>query len=347
MQTGLTLQQFAAKIAANKELKRDYISDTRRMAMVVQEDRMPVLELHQQGTFPLMETAHQQIGSRLKIPRDYYNRMRVEAPALLASNVNTWFASQPEKRMVRTLGGDARAFLSDRYNRIDNEQIVAVAIPVLAAIPDLQIISAEVTDRRMYIQATTPRIAGEVKRGDVVQAGVIISNSEIGKGSVSVAAMDYRLVCLNGMVSTDKFRAFHVGRQVEDSEELWRDDTRQADDRAVLLKVRDMVVAAVDAVRFRERLDKMTGLTSLRVEGNVAAAVQVLSDRVGADLIEADNILKALINGGDLSAWGLVNAVTAQAHGAESYDRAVEFEAAGGQLLDLPRSAWKEILEAA
>ena len=54
-----------------------------------------------------------------------------------------------------------------------------------------------------------------------------------------------------------------------------------------------------------------------------------------------------LIDGGDLSAWGLVNAVTSLAHKATSYDRAVELESAGGALIDLPSQEWKRILEAA
>lgn len=62
--------------------------------------------------------AHGQIAQRLDIPAKYYNRMRSEAPALLAANVNNWFQEQPERRMIRTLDGKARAFLSDRYRRV-------------------------------------------------------------------------------------------------------------------------------------------------------------------------------------------------------------------------------------
>jgi hypothetical protein len=193
----------------------------------------------------------------------------------------------------------------------------------------------------------SPRLQGEVKKGDVVQAGVIISNSEIGCGSVSVAAMDWRLICLNGMVSQDKFRAYHVGRRIEDNEELWQDDTKKADDRAVLLKVRDMVTAAVTEKYFAARLDKMRGLTGGHVTGNPTKVVELLAKKVGVTDAEQGGILRALIEGGDLSAWGLLNAVTAQAHAARNYDRAVEFEAAGGMLLDLPKAEWRELLEAA
>ena len=53
------------------------------------------------------------------------------------------------------------------------------------------------------------------------------------------------------------------------------------------------------------------------------------------------------VAGGDLSAYGVVNAVTHSAEDVEDYDRATEFEALGGKLIELSSSEWKEIAEAA
>lgn len=354
MLQGLTLTDLARKIESNKLLKRDFIADTGKLTMQIQRQEavrdearpVPVLELPDHGTFPLLPLAHDQIGAKTQIPAKYYDRMLAEAPDLLATNVNAWFRLNPEKRMLRTLGGDARAFLSNRYQRIENEEIAAVALPVLADLPQVKIVSCDVTDRRLYIHFVVPTIEGEVKVGDIVQAGGIISNSEVGCGSVSVAGFLWRLSCLNGMKTRDAFRRNHVGRQVEDNEALWGDDTRQADDKAVLLKVRDMVKAVVDPLRFETTLNALKGLTTGRVTGDPGKAIEVLAAKVGANETEKGGILRALIDGGDLSAWGLLNAVTAQAHTATSYDRAVELEAAGGSLIDLSKNEWKEILEA-
>lgn len=348
MKTGLNITELAQRIEANRELKQDYIAPTEKISVELDDDGTFLLDgIAPEARFPILETAHDQIASRLNIPARYYDRMRSDAPDLLAANVNSWFVLRPEQRMIRTLGGDARAFLSNRYNRIENEEIAEVALPILADIPDVKIVSAEITERRMYIQAVTPRVQGEVKRGDVVQAGVVISNSEIGYGAVRVAAMDYRLVCLNGMISADQLRVNHVGRRIEDNSELWADDTLQADDRAVLLKVRDMVRAAVDETRFRERLGRMSELAEGRITGHPERAVEVLAKKVGANETETGGILRSLIQGGDLSAWGMLNAVTAQAHDAVSYDRSVEFEVAGGKLMNLSKKEWSEVLEAA
>lgn len=363
MKTGLTLMELAAKIEGNKALKADYIAPTQKAQMNIHDDGTPVLQIPvpanpastagiagepEMREFPLLPIAHDQVAAHLDIPRKYYDRMRTEQPHLLANNVNTWFQKNPTRRMVRTLGGDVRAFLSDRYNRIENEEIAEVVLPILADIPDVRIVSAEITERRMYIQAVTPRIEGEVKKGDVVQAGVVISNSEVGMGAVSIAPMIFRLVCLNGMIAADgKLRANHVGGRISETEALYADDTRKADDRAVLLKVRDHVKNAVSEIAFAQRIEKMQSLTSVKVTGSPEAAVEVLARKVG--LLESDRggILRSLIEGGDLSAWGMLNAITAQAHNASTYDRSVEFEQMGGQLLDMPRAGWREVLEAA
>jgi hypothetical protein len=273
--------------------------------------------------------------------------MLAEAPDLLAANVNAWHRINPAKRMVRTLGGDMRAFLSNSYNRIENEEIAQVVFPILAELKGVNIVSCEVTDKRLYIHFVVPTIQGEVKVGDVVQAGGIIANSEVGCGAVSVSGLIWRLWCLNGAKTGETFRRNHVGREIDDTEALWADDTREAEDRSILLKVRDMVKAVVDETRFKANLAKMQGLAGAKVTGDPTKAVEVLAAKMGVADFEKDGILRSLIEGADLTAWGLLNAVTAQSHTAKSYDRAVELEAAGGSLIDLNANEWKKILEAA
>lgn len=360
MKTGISLVELASQLEARKAKKVDMIAPTAAIEMVqtqteLTDDINPVttpgveLEVRNQGRYPIRPIAHDQIGDWAGIPGKYYDRMLKDQPELLVKNVNTWLHASPAKRLVRTLEGQARAFLSNRYQRIENEEIAAVALPILLGDPDLTVVSSEVTERRLYIQAVTKRVEGEVKKGDVVQAGVIISNSEVGHGSVSVARVIWRLACLNGMILPDnKFRANHTGARLDDNEALWKDDTRAADDKAILLKVRDMVASAMDPATFAVTLDKMRGATEQKLKGDPAKAVEILSQKIGANEQERGGILRALIEGGDLSRWGVVNAVTYQAHSnVIDFDRSIEFEKAGATILDLPASEWNVIAEAA
>lgn len=350
MLKGIDLVTLAQRIQANQTLKRDYIAETKKLEVAADTDGKISLIVPDHGRFPILPLAHRQIGTHLRIPADYYQRMMADIPDLLARNINDWMVRQPAdaRRMVRTLGGDNRAFLSNAYQRIEHEEIAQVALPIIMDLPSVNIVSCEITEKRLYIHFVVPGVQGEVKVGDVVQAGGIISNSEVGLGSVSVSGFLWRLICLNGAKTSDAYRRHHVGRRVEDSEALWADDTKKADDKAVLLKVRDMVKAVTDETRFRQRLAQMKGLFDAKIApGSTAKAVEVLTQELNLPDATRPSILDALARGGDLSAWGLLNAVTAQAHTATDYDAAVEIEAAGGSLLDLPAGSWKRILEAA
>ena len=62
---------------------------------------------------------------------------------------------------------------------------------------------------------------------------------------------------------------------------------------------------------------------------------------------ERAGVLRHLITEGDLSGYGLVNAVTHYSEAVEDYDRATEFEAIGGKLIELAGKEWQELAEAA
>lgn len=79
--------------------------------------------------FPLTHHAQGQIAAWAEIPRKYYEKMREDAPDLLQQNVNHWFSLFDGNRMIRTLDGTARAFLSDRYHRMDNEESPTLFYP--------------------------------------------------------------------------------------------------------------------------------------------------------------------------------------------------------------------------
>ena len=119
MLKGLGLVELAQKIEDNKSLKKDFGVDTAQIEMR-STDKGMLLDLGQHGSFPLLPLAHDQIGQRTGIPAKYYDKMLAEAPQLLANNVTHWFHNAPEDRMVRCLGNNTRAFLSRRYQRIEN-----------------------------------------------------------------------------------------------------------------------------------------------------------------------------------------------------------------------------------
>lgn len=351
MKTGLNLVELATEIERQTNAAKDYVATTRALVM----ERNTDLLIGQGEVTPVRasvgDIAHRQIGSFLDIPAKYYDRMRASEPDLLADNVNRWMVRKEGARMVRTLDGRTRAFLSDRYHRIDNWQIASAALPALQERPGLVVRSAQITERKLYLTATLPTLQGEVKVGDVVEAGLKIENSEVGFGRYTVTPVIYQLKCLNGWkVDIGGFKKTHVGARADVGDETYAmlsDETLEADDKALMLKTRDVVRGLLSEDFFQKTLNRMKESTERRITGDPVKAVEVLSSSFQLREDERGSVLRHLIEGGDLSAWGVGSAVTRAAQDVENWDRDEELQAIGGKIIDLPKSDWTKIAEAA
>lgn len=352
MKTGRTLQELAVEIKRQQDAKVDYLANTSALSLVDTDSGIG-FQIEGKDPFKVTDLAHSQIGQYLEIPARYYDRMRFDSPELLAHNVNHWLHStnNQDRRMIRTLDGNVRAFLSDRYRRIDNADIAETVLPIIGKMDGAQVMSCEITERRMYIKVVNPRIQTEVSVGDIVQSGIIISNSEVGLGSVNISPLIYRLACTNGMVAQDSgVRRYHIGK-INSSDydmNIFRDETIEADDRAFLLKVRDAVTAAADQTIFNKIVGQMREATEAKIPAITAPkVVELTSGKFGISQNENEGVLGHLIAGGDLSLYGVANAVTRYAQDVKSYDRSTELEATGYKILTMAPALWKSILSSA
>lgn len=350
MKAGRTLQELAIELDRQANMKRDLIVETGAMRMDL-DDSGIALNLgafDNFDSFRVNDIAHRQFGQHLKIPAPYYDRMRNENPSLLTANVNSWFEKEPNtRRMLRTLDGTARAFLSDRYRRIDNYEVAQTVLPIIGNMAGANVESCELTDMKMYIKVVNPRITAEIAKGDIVQAGIIITNSEVGHGSVSVRPLIYRLICLNGMIAEDgAIRKYHVGRsnEADDNFNIYRDETIEADDRAFLMKIEDAVTAAVDQARFVSIVDRLRESREAKIDPpSVPKIVELTSKEYSITQAESEGILGHLIAGGDLSLYGLANAVTRHAQDVDSYDRSTELEVTGYRIATMSPAIWRQL----
>lgn len=353
MKYGRTLTELAQEIERQNNAKRDYLVDMTQLTMGLDVTGGIRLDIADSAhTFGLNEVAHQQIGQQMGIPLPYYRRMLSDAPGLLATNVNHWMRNRDEdarerRRMVRTLDNTARAFLSDRYRRIDNYEIANIVLPILGEIKDVQIASCEVTDRKLYIKAVNPRLQADVTPGDVVQSGICITNSEVGLGSFEASPLVYRLVCSNGMVVNDAAqKRRHIGAKAQQGEDyaLYADETIAADDRAFMLKVRGTVRSIVDETQFDKVVAMMQEAREAKITAeSIPAFVELTAKEYAIGKKESESVLSYLIHGGDLSLYGLSNAVTRFSQDVPNYDRASELESIGYDVLSMPAKKWKQL----
>ena len=342
MKKGRNIVELAEELKRQQETKRDFIADTRALKMTDDASSMEGLNGHK---CDIRTLAHEQIGQRLEIPKKYYDKMREESPGLLAHNVNHWFVTAPERRMVRTIDGHVRAFLSERYRPLDNLDMAEAILPSIMGMK-CEIVSSEITDRRLYIKAVTDKLESEVRPGDIVQAGIVISNSEVGCGSVKVEPLIFRLVCSNGLIIPDhSLRKYHVGREYggDDVQEFFRDETREADDKAFWLKVRDVVSGTLSSDIFLKIVNRMREASGRKIEADPVKVVEVTRARLGLTEDERGQVLRHLIISGDLTAYGLSSAITRTSQDIADYERATERERLGSEVITLPRKEWEVI----
>lgn len=347
MKTSLNLQDLAAQVQMFEEKKKDFLSPAKHIQMLNFGDDV-VLPVQGQD-FAITANAHSQISAHLGIPKRYYDKMLVESPELLCRNANHWWKQDEGTRMIRTLDNRCRALLSSKYRPLDNYDLLKNALPHISE-AGLEIASCDVDENRLFLKCLSPKLKGEYKKGDVLQFGFLIKNNEVGKGRIEISQFIYRLVCENGMIGTEALRRNHVGGRGSSDEmkEYYRDETKVLQDKAFWAKFTDTLDYFLSPSVVEDSLKVLReggkrGISSTKLD----AVVEVTGKLLGTTEKENDDILSHLARGGDLTAWGLANAVTRTAEDADDYDRATEMEVAGHRIITLSDKDWKAISEAA
>jgi hypothetical protein len=359
---GKSLVDLATEIERRASAKQDLIAPVEKLSIEV-ENHQPVLAVHNGDihTFPINTVAGGQIAEFTGIPKQYFDRMANQAPELFAASCNRWFQDKAqERRMVRILDQRNRAFLSDKYRTLENEDLADVVLPLLLDLK-LMFLSCEITDRRMYIKCVDTSIEKDIPTGkhmgdgghtifDTVSPGIVISNSETGSGRLSVETSIYTGGCTNLAMFGASFKKHHLGSRADISDDVYAllsDDTRKATDTAIWKQVADVVKGAFDAARFQANIQKLGQAAEIKIP---AANVIEVVERVGRKftLNEAirKGVLERMIEGGDLTLYGLHSAVTRHSADVEDYDDATVLERIGGDIIELPASSIKELIGA-
>jgi hypothetical protein len=368
MKTGKSLVDLATEITRRANAKVDLVTNTQHLMMqhgAARDGGGLNLLIGDDRSVKINDIAHNQIGTHTEIPAAYYDKMLAQEPALLANNVNTWFRRFPAQRMVRTLDGNARAFLSDKY-RVDmeNEDVAEAILPVINDL-GLEISSCDITDRRLYIKAVDKSVVRELAKMDakfgdgghtivrVASPAITISNSEVGLGALSVRGGYYDAFCSNlAFFGERSMRQAHVGgRHTVAEGELYAmlsDKSKRLDSAALVSKLGDVVRGIFDRVMFDKLIDKVEESHADKIPtDNVVKVVEVVTRHVGLTQAEGKSVLGHLIEGGDLSRFGMMNAITRMSSDVESYDRATELETIGAKVIELPKTDWRKLAEAA
>ncbi len=370
MKEGMSLEALLTEVQRQNSVKRDFTTSTKDNVRMVVAGELPnsvgVVLLKDGATelerFAVSDNAHKQIAARLQIPSKYYFRLLKDHLDLVITQVNALFEREPASRLFRSLDGTLRAFLSDRFLRLDNAQVLEETLPaIVKGDIETQLLSSNVLDNHMYLKClfTGDELAQEItsrtRTGETrtVRPGFRMGNSETGHGRLVIDGFFYDGYCLNGQVfgKIDAFsfgRSHLGGRLIEGVDfEVLSDKSKQLEDATIISQVTD-VMKALSTPEFSQKMgDKLRAAAATPDVKEPVAAIELAVKELDLREGEQDSILETFIKDGDYSKWGLASAVTSVANEDETtYERACELENVGSKVLDLNQLQWNRFVTA-
>lgn len=334
------------------------------------------------------------VADTLKIGLPFARRMFAERPDVASDMVNSlWHGKRadsfldveptypPDARNFLFRGyteadgpATARALLSDKYKTIDNYDVVTVALNAIYnsdARGKISAVSADLTDRRMFVRFVAPSIAvnasalldgyrspfdgGQVQRagdaaalqsvadaanrwggdGSTLWAGFELSNSEVGDGRFKITPRAEFKVCNNGLtITSDLVAQTHLGARLDQGSVNWSQETQKRQLALVESMTVDAIGDFLSADYWQRQIDKLAVKGGRTVQDG-EATIERVGKKVGFTDAERKTIFEHFLMGGQHTAAGIMNAVTSTAQTIANADRAADLEGLAVKALQL------------
>ena len=227
-----SLQAMIRNVNDLDSKKIDFNVNTgRHLSINTDQDNNPVIHAEIDGLptqhFYANDVARDQIFAHAEINQNTAQSLLDRAPAEFCNVINKLWHDSPSDRILRAYDGAPafhgvadynvlRGYVSNKFLRFDHTDVLNNIMPLITnGDHDYSVTAATLTDRNMRVTFRSNIIQGSHDRavGDVMALGFVISNSEVGLGSLSLQELIIVLECLNGMQSTNvlsSIRAKHL-----------------------------------------------------------------------------------------------------------------------------------------
>lgn len=313
------------------------------------------------GTYQPTAICDGGLADRLGIPPGYLTGLRHKHIDLYDRNINGWLthpSNQDKHYLVRCFRSDdggigvGRAFLSNSYKPIENLDVLMTVLEGIGTVGvDVEIAGCDLTDRRMYVKIVSPQVTALAPTllrayrspfsGDrgadnpVVFAGLQVTNSEVGHGAFQIAPTITIQVCKNGMtVTREAVRAQHLGGKLEPGTIVWSDETQAKNLELIKAKTADAVRAFLSEKWLQRQIDRIEQTSNIEVK-QPEETVKVVAEKLRYTEAQQNDILRMFIKGGDTTAGGVMQAVTASAQNQTDADVAADMEGDALRVLEL------------
>jgi len=236
--------------------------------------------------------------------------------------------------------------LSERrlYARIVAPQIRALAPALLAGYRspfggEVYVPGRHWTPERARAAAAREGRGYEPGTEPVLFAGFVVSNSEVGDGAWSITPRIVAQICGNGLqIVADVTRAVHLGAKHDPGIIRYSADTLDKELALITARARDAVATFLskDYLQAKVReIERQAGAPVTKPEETVRTVAKAarFSDET------ADAILAHFVRGGQLTAGGVMQAVTSVAQTLDDADTAHDLEAQALKVMELAASS--------
>ena len=160
-------------------------------------------------------------------------------PELLAHNFTELMKNSNSRHLLRSYNGQVRGFLSDRYRRLDSQQLAqefVSGMKEVGAVP----VKGDFSDTSFHLRALLPQVYEPIPN-EVLAFGMSWSNSDYGRGANVIEVFALRLWCTNYAIGQNCMRQIHIGRRFESGNINFSQKTHDLDTEASVSAMSDVI----------------------------------------------------------------------------------------------------------
>lgn len=295
--------------------------------------------------YTINKHAIRQVAEKLKIPGQYLTNLLFgeKWQSSLAYEIlnthNGW--TERNKVLVRSVGSEVRAFLSDQYRRLDSQKIFGTHVDEVYKNGG-QLADGWMDDTRLMVETLLPKpiqINTELNGIILLAFGTRLSSSDYGDGALELRSFVMQGICLNGLVRESVLRAVHLGSRLPSTLGL-SEETYESDSKTTALAIRDLTKNLYSSDVIKTRMLEIKAASEMSIDParelkNLTAVQKLLKG-------EADEIGQLLMRNnpddglqGDATLWKLTQGITSFANREDISDRRRnELQELAGNLFD-------------
>jgi hypothetical protein len=372
-----SLQNLVTELERQRDARIDFVADVRHLnvecngGVKLIPATAQAFEWMPDGPMMFNKSAYHQLAAKCSpsVPTKFFDTMLAERPKRLGDLINGLHSDDPEKRLVRCLDNEVRAWLSNGYRVIDNLDIAFTCLNE-AHKKNAQVIEAALSDKRMRIKFTTQEVfdvidikqrsgpqgewyAGAIGNKELIGKTILgarikdelpggpgtihpvvtVLNSETGHGGFHVRIGILMGICFNVATLETIVTQVHLGERLDEG--IFSREAISAESNAIMLKARDAVTAAFDGDKFKMMVAKAKAAQSDKVESPTAAIDNVIElGAVNEEQREA--LMTYFLRDYDPTRFGFAQAVSRLAQDTDDPDDAGDLESLAGKIIREP-----------